>query len=183
LLDAAWLGRPELSLAAANALGQIGPAARSAAYSLATLLKVSDEEMRPVIVHALAKIAPDVAWDLAIAPEAAIDPTPEAPPATPPQRKPWQDSLAAATALHDGEAQVRMRIEALIEEGFFADEQDTDALSAALAAKGHAVEFAQLFAPLLDLTAANILWRRKSDLGRWLYSARRKVPQRVQAPA
>jgi HEAT repeats len=177
LLDAAWLGHRELRLAATDALGRIGPAARSAAYSLVALLKVSDAETRPVVTHALAKIAPDVAWDLAIVVEAVR----EEAPLKPPKRKPWQDSPAAAAALHEQKAAVRVLLVALIEDGFFAEEQDTDSLRAALACRGHEVECAVLFEPLLDLTAEGILWRRRSDLGRWLYSARRKAP-RVRSP-
>ncbi len=177
LLDAAWLGHRELRRAAVDALGRIGPAARSAAYSLAALLKISDAEARPVVTHALAKIAPDVAWDLAIAP---FEPAPEVAPVRAPKRKRWQDSLDAAAALHEQEANVRTLLAALIDEGFFTDEQDIDALRAALAAKGHEVEYALLFGPLLDMKADGTLLRRRSDIGRWLYSARRKVPR--QAP-
>jgi len=173
LLDAAWLGHRELRVTAAEALGRIGPAARSAAYSLVALLKVSDAQTRPVVTRALAKIAPDVAWDQAIAPETPVARAP----VKSPKRKPWQDSLDAAAALHEQEDAVRLQLLALIEEGFFADEQDLDALQAAVAAKGHKVEYALLFVPLLDLTADGILWRRKSELGRWVYSARRKVPR------
>jgi hypothetical protein len=177
LLDAAWLGQRELRLAAVDALGRIGPAARSAAYSLVALLKVGDAEIRLATKSALAKIVPDVSWE----PTLAVDETPPLRTAKPRRvkRKPWQDALDAAAALRQREATARLLIVTLIAEGFFADEQDIDALRAALAAKGHEVEFAHLFAPLLDLKAEGALFRRKSASGRWLYSARRKAPRRA----
>lgn len=179
LLDAAWLGHPELRRAAVAALGGIGPAARSAAYSLIALRKVSDVATREMATQALAKIAPDVAWANALA-GPVNEPAPiKKPKRKPPKRQAWQDSLAAAAALHEQEAAVRLLVVALIEEGFFTQEQDVDALRAALAAQGHEIEFAQLFAPLLEMTADGTLVRRKGDAGRWVYSARRKVPQRM----
>jgi HEAT repeat protein len=177
LLDAAWLGPRELRRAAVDALGRIGPAARSAAYSLVALLKVGDPEMRQATTQALAKIAPEVAWEQAIAAASVDESSPKGmPKPASPKRQPWQESLAAAAALREREGAARLLIVALIEEGFFTDEQDIDALRAALAAKGLEAEFAQLFAPLLDLTVEGTLWRRKSDAGQWLYSARRKTP-------
>jgi hypothetical protein len=173
LLDAAWLGDRELRLAAVDALGRIGSTVRSAAHSLVTLLKVGDAETQQAAAHALEKIVPDVRWQQSMIPNESPPPQPPSP-----KRKPWQDSLAAASALHDKEAAIRLILGKLIEDGFFTDEQDIDAIRAALAADGRPVDFAELFAPLLDLKSEGTLWRRKGEAGGWLYSARRKPPKR-----
>ncbi len=141
-------------------------------HSLFALFKVGDAETRQATAYALEKIVPSVRWQQAMIPE-----KPAPPNQTPPKRKPWQDSLAAASALHDKEGAARLRLGKLIDDGFFADEQDIDAIRAALAADGRSVDFAELFTPLLDLTVDGTLFRRKSETGRWLYSARRKVPR------
>jgi hypothetical protein len=170
LLDAVWLGHRQLRLAAAEALGWIGPNARSAVYSLISLLKVCDEETRRVATAALNNIAPEVVKDLpALEASDAQDAT--TPPVKPPKKKPWQHSLEAASLLHGKEDVIRDFITILVQEGFFTQARDTDSLRSALAAKGHDVQFAQLFMPLLMLTTEGTLSRRQNELGRWVYRA------------
>ena len=148
-------------------------AAYSAAHSLLIRLKVCGAATRQAAAHALDKFASDVRWQQAMIPD---EPPPLAPPSS--KQKPWQDALAAASALHDKEAAVRLMIGKLIENGFFTDEQDIDAIRAALAADGRSVDFAELFIPLLDLNFDGTLSRRKGEAGGWVYSARRKPPKR-----
>jgi HEAT repeats len=164
LIDAAWLGDAALRLAAIDALGRIGPCARSAAYALVMLRKVCDAPLREPVSEALARIAPGVPWQ-----------EPEVVPKS--RGKAWQKACAAATAFRAGMANLRTRLQALIQAGDFDDERDLDGLCAILAEKGHSVAPAQLFEPLLHLMADGMIWRRRSHAGRWLYSARRKPPR------
>jgi hypothetical protein len=81
----------------------------------------------------------------------------------------WQQSLNAAQSLRETEEVIRALLLLLVQEGFFDEERDTDAVRSAFANKGHEVEFAQLFLPLLTLTTDGALARKKSVLGRWVY--------------
>lgn len=182
LIEAAWLGNRELRLAAVQALGEIGAEARSAVHALVTLFKVSGHTMRDIIDEALARIAPAVRQRLAMIEDNASRATLRAPKVT--KKDFWQRSLNAAQSLREAEEVIRALLLLLVQEGFFDEERDTDAVRAAFAIKGHDVEFAQLFLPLLTLTSDGALARKKSVRGRWVYvcvSMRHTEPRTKQA--
>ncbi len=162
LVEAVWLGHRELRLAAARALGEIGKDARSAAHALITLLKVCDAETSEMVRWALGEIAPDVLKRVLAVP--SVRPSKKRR-----RRDYWKLSLDAARSMREMEEIVRTLLLLLVHEGFFDEERDTDAIRVALASKGHPVQFAQLFLPLLLLTSDGALAKRKSAVGRWLY--------------
>lgn len=165
LTEAIWLGSLEMRLASIEALGAMGPDARSAVHALVTLLKVGDALTCDAVRRALERIAPAV-YD-------RLDEIEEKPS---PQklrklsrRDYWKKSLKAAQSLRQTEELTRDLLLLLLHEGFFDQERNTDDVRTAFQAKGHEVQFAQLFLPLLTLTTDGTLQRRKSDIGRWVY--------------
>jgi hypothetical protein len=167
LVEAAWLGNRELRFTAIHALGEIGAEARPAVNALVTLFKVSGNETRDAIGESLAKIAPAVRQRLAMIEENETLASRKLPKVT--RKDSWQQSLNAAQSLRETEEVIRALLLLLVQEGFFDEERDTDAVRSAFANKGHEVEFAQLFLPLLTLTTDGALARKKSVLGRWVY--------------
>ena len=168
LLDAVWLGDRGLRLVAAEAMGQIGPDAKSAVYSLLCLLKVCDDETRRAVIAVLEKIAPESLKSLPVVERRDVLDTPTPPPKAP-KKKSWQRSLEAAKSLYEMENIVRELLIVMVQEGFFNEQRDTDSLCAALVARGHQVQSAHLFMPLLDLTTEGPLSKIQNGLGQWVY--------------
>jgi HEAT repeat protein len=166
LTEAMWLGDRDMRLAAIAALANIGPVARAAVHPLITMLKVADPDTCAAVHRAVERIAPAIHRRLL-----ALDDNP------PPvrmrtkmtKRDYWKKSLQAAQSLQATEELTRALLCLLVQEGFFDQERDTDAVRLAFAEKGHEVQYAQLFLPLLTLTSAGALARRQSPVGRWVY--------------
>ena len=157
---------------AAWALGQIGPTAWAAVPRLADAVWLSDRKLRLAAAEALGRIGPaagSAVYSLVTLLKVSDTETSQAVMRA-------LEQIAPDVLLQCQEDSVRSLLVQLTAEGYFDEERDTDSLRAALADKGSAIEFAELFLPLLALTAEGTLDRRKNELGRWVYKWTHSVP-------